>query len=134
MSQIYSPIEDKSDHEDSQSGEDYESLLSQTVKRKKSSRRNLLLAAFFIPIACFSLIGFGAWIGSRWLVNPEKLCSSYSQRYSPILKEVDISLHTVTFNGSLLKENSFRKQGGDEVDAAWESIGVGCKSTHYSFR
>ena len=32
----------------------------------------------------------------------------------------------MTFNGSLLKENVFRQEAGPEVDAAWESLGVGC--------
>lgn len=47
---------------------------------------------------------------------------------APVLKETDVSLHTVTFNGSLLKENAFRQNAGPEVDAAWASLGVGCKS------
>ena len=46
---------------------------------------------------------------------------------APILKDVDTSLHYVTFNGSLLKENVFRQDAGPEVDAAWESIGVNCE-------
>lgn len=40
---------------------------------------------------------------------------------------MDTSLHTVVFNGSLLKENVFRQDAGPEVDAAWASLGVGCK-------
>jgi hypothetical protein len=128
MSRLYTPLEDKSEHEDSQLGEDYESLLSQAAS-SKNSRRRLLLLVFLVPIACFALIGFGMWIGSRWLVNPDNICPRHVQHYSPLLKEVDTSLHTVIFNGSLLKENSFRKEAGEEVDAAWEAIGVGCKKS-----
>jgi hypothetical protein len=43
------------------------------------------------------------------------------------LKEVDTSIRTATFNGSLLKENVFRQEAGPEVDAAWDSLGVGCE-------
>jgi hypothetical protein len=51
---------------------------------------------------------------------------------APVLKEVDTSLHIVTFNGSLLKENVYRQIAGPEVDAAWEALGVGCMSIHNS--
>jgi hypothetical protein len=44
-----------------------------------------------------------------------------------ILKEVDTTVHTVQFNGSLLKENVFRQEAGPEVDAAWASLGVNCE-------
>ncbi|KAK5139989.1 hypothetical protein LTR04_003219 [Oleoguttula sp. CCFEE 6159] len=44
--------------------------------------------------------------------------------FSPVLKDVNISYETVTFNGSLLKENVFRQNAGPEVDAAWTSLGV----------
>jgi hypothetical protein len=33
----------------------------------------------------------------------------------------------VQFNGSLLKSNIFRNDFGDEVDAAWKSLGADCK-------
>jgi len=61
-------------------------------------------------------------------VNPNDICPRHVQHYSPILKEVDTSLQTVIFNGSLLKENVFRQDAGPEVDAAWESLGVGYRS------
>jgi hypothetical protein len=46
---------------------------------------------------------------------------------APIQKEVDNSYHMVRFNGSFLKENTFRQPAGPEVDAAWESLGINCK-------
>ena len=59
----------------------------------------------------------------------EQICCDCKANYSeaPVLKEVDTSLHKVTFNGSLLKTNIFRQDAGPEVDAAWDSLGVGCK-------
>jgi hypothetical protein len=50
-----------------------------------------------------------------------------NQMVAPILKEVDTALHAVQFNGSFLKANAFRLDAGPEVDAAWESLGVGCE-------
>ena len=45
-----------------------------------------------------------------------------------VVKHVDISYNTIRFNGSLLKENIFRQDAGPEVDAAWQSLGIDCKS------
>lgn len=43
------------------------------------------------------------------------------------MKDVEANYKTVRFNGSFLHENSFRKVAGEEVDAAWASLGVHCK-------
>lgn len=40
-----------------------------------------------------------------------------------------MSYEVVAFNGSLMKENKFRKAAGPEVDAAWASLGVECESS-----
>jgi hypothetical protein len=82
MSQRYAPLEeDKSDHEESQSGEDYEALLSQNASRKKVLRRNLIILVVLVPIACLLLIALGAWIGVRWLVTADDICPRHVQRY-----------------------------------------------------
>jgi hypothetical protein len=47
---------------------------------------------------------------------------------APVLRDVDIKFAKQQFDGRLLQENSFRKQGGPEVDAAWESLGINCMS------
>jgi len=49
---------------------------------------------------------------------------------APLLKDVDTSYHTIQFDGSFLHENAFRKPAGEEVDAAWSSLGVHCKGYH----
>lgn len=36
----------------------------------------------------------------------------------------------IAFNGSLLKENIYRQSAGEEVDAAWEALGVDCGLMH----
>lgn len=55
--------------------------------------------------------------------------SSAEDRAAPITRDLDIAYHDVRFNGSLLKENVFRHPAGKEVDAAWASLGVHCKSS-----
>lgn len=53
---------------------------------------------------------------------------------APVLRDVDISYDTVRFNGSLMKENIFRRPASPEVDAAWTSLGVDCASSGVSAR
>jgi hypothetical protein len=45
------------------------------------------------------------------------------------MPDVEIKYAKVNFSGSLLKENDYRKDGGTEVDAAWEALGVDCSSS-----
>jgi len=44
------------------------------------------------------------------------------------MEDVDISYEVVRFEGSLMHENIFRQTGSPKVDAAWESLGIECKS------
>jgi hypothetical protein len=51
---------------------------------------------------------------------------------APVLRDVKITYSGHIFNGSFLGENIFRQSGSDEVDAAWEALGVDCKLTNKS--
>jgi len=126
---MYTPLNDKVE-DSSQEPEDYEALLtSSTAKRRDSThRKRFWCTVFFGPVVSIGLVALGIWIGSRLYSNPDEICPRHVQHYSPVLKEVDTSIHTVTFNGSLFKQNDFRKDAGPEVDAAWESLGVGFRS------
>ncbi|PQE10985.1 tat pathway signal sequence protein [Rutstroemia sp. NJR-2017a BVV2] len=110
--------------------EDNEGLLSreQTTYRKPPRRSGMLWCILSIPLISLCSVIFGAWIGARFLVQPEKLCPEYVQHYSPILKDVDTSYQPVLFNGSFMKENAFRLKAGPEVDTAWASLGVHYRS------
>lgn len=44
------------------------------------------------------------------------------------MKDVDIKYAFTSFNGSFLKETVYRRDASPEVDAAWEALGVDCKS------
>jgi Mycotoxin biosynthesis protein UstYa len=61
------------------------------------------------------------------------LCTSTKESNSdthftaPILDNVDISYHVEEFDGRFVKESIYRQVGSPEVDAAWESLGVGCE-------
>jgi len=128
---MYTPLEDKSDHESQSSSEDTEGLLTSQPQTRFSSpntRWKYILLAL-IPFTGLISLGFGVWIGSSFIANANRICPEHIQKYSPILSEVDTSFHIVRFNGSLMKENVFRQKAGPEVDAAWESLGVNCKTS-----
>jgi hypothetical protein len=44
---------------------------------------------------------------------------------------MEISYHIEKFDGRFVKQNIYRQVGSPEVDAAWEALGVGCKSTRF---
>lgn len=46
---------------------------------------------------------------------------------APIIRDVPIEYKLHAFNGSFMDENIYRRPGSDEVDAAWEALGVNCK-------
>jgi hypothetical protein len=147
---MYTPLEDRSE-QSFQPSEHYDQLLSKESQdfdpsfRKSSKNRNQILLQIFLTLL-LSILTFalGTWLGSYKPSNPsgrdylehvQQYCTflhtvgKYTKLIceAPILKDVDTSLHYVTFNGSLMKENAFRQDAGPEVDAAWESIGVNCE-------
>ena len=126
---MYTPLEDKSDHESQSSSEDTEGLLTSKPQTRFSSHNTTFKYILFVLIPLTGLIslGLGIWIGSSFGAIADRICPEHVQKYSPILSEVDTSIHVVRFNGSLMKENVFRQVASPEVDAAWESLGVNCK-------
>ena len=59
-------------------------------------------------------------------------CIRRISKYSPVTKDVPIEYSEQRFNGSLLKQNIFRQYASPEVDAAWESLGVNCKTERHA--
>jgi hypothetical protein len=82
-SHIYSPLEDKSEN-GSQPSEDSERLLgsdSEAVYRKPCRKIPIWIPIVLIPLISLCLVGFGAWIGSRWLINIDAVCLAHVQHY-----------------------------------------------------
>ncbi|KAF7901476.1 hypothetical protein EAF00_003697 [Botryotinia globosa] len=92
--------------------EDEESLCSQI----------LLVLVFFIFFISICLIGF--WVGGRWSRSTERQCTGYISQYSPVLEDLSLSYATMSFNGSLPQSNQYRQDAGQEVDAAWNDLGI----------
>lgn len=65
----------------------------------------------------------------RSMQSPSSLaCLKQTSRPSPVTKDLEITYHTQRFDGSFLDENVYRQAAGPQVDAAWEALGVNCKS------
>ncbi|KAF4618389.1 hypothetical protein G7Y89_g14912 [Cudoniella acicularis] len=132
---MYTPLEDRSD-QDSQSYEDNERLFSKKSQDPEShylpeppkSSFRILLPVLITALSSLCAFWLGTWAGVPKFSVSDESCISHVQKYSPILKEVDTSLHIVHFNGSFMKGNAFRKDTGPEVDAAWESMGINYRS------
>jgi hypothetical protein len=52
-------------------------------------------------------------------------------RSAPLLEDINIQYGSIPFNGSFMQENIYRRKGSPEVDAAWEAMGVNCKSMNF---
>ncbi|CAG7922007.1 unnamed protein product [Penicillium olsonii] len=70
----------------------------------------------------------GALFGFQWRGDMDSLCGVHTSQYSTFSREIGTKYNVKAFNGSLLKENTFRLNAGPEVDAAWESLGINYRS------
>ncbi|CAG8948117.1 unnamed protein product [Penicillium salamii] len=82
-------------------------------------------------LVLFFLIG--TLFGFDWRGDLDTMCHAHTSQYSTITREVGIEYSPQVFNGSLLKENTFRLDAGPEVDAAWESLGINYRSIRVPF-
>lgn len=86
---------------------------------------NILAATLFL----------GVFLSSKYsLVLADdlgKICFDRSAMHSPVVGNADLSYHEKTFSDlSLLHDNNiYRQDPSPEVDAAWEDLGVSCKSS-----
>ncbi|KXJ93484.1 hypothetical protein Micbo1qcDRAFT_232995 [Microdochium bolleyi] len=79
------------------------------------------IVGYVLCAAVFTFIG--AQI-TRHNLDLDARCSRYTNKYSPVVKEVDIKYSMKQFNGSFMVEDVYRRPGSPEVDAAWEALGV----------
>ncbi|TGO13874.1 hypothetical protein BTUL_0062g00480 [Botrytis tulipae] len=102
-------------------------LLEPEYRRQEEEEESLcsqilLVFVFFIFFISICLIGF--WVGGRWGRSTERLCTGYISQYSPVLEDLSLSYATMSFNGSLPQCNQYRQDAGQEVDAAWNDLGI----------
>ncbi|CAG8981594.1 hypothetical protein HYALB_00009473 [Hymenoscyphus albidus] len=126
---MYAPLQNRSESVGSSAADDQDHLLEKeahdfSTSYRPSSRVHFIIPTLITIATTLSAFVLGTWFGSQKFAPTNRDYLEHMQKYSPILKEVDASLHIVLFNGSFMKENEFRKDAGPEVDAAWESLGV----------
>ncbi|KLU84983.1 hypothetical protein MAPG_04017 [Magnaporthiopsis poae ATCC 64411] len=83
------------------------------------------IATFFVLsnlVCCL----FGTYIGrfAQPVVDLDRKCSFHTSEYSPILSEVGVKYADISFNGSFMRQNIYRRPASPEVDAAWEALGA----------
>ncbi|KAF2119081.1 hypothetical protein BDV96DRAFT_610881 [Lophiotrema nucula] len=90
--------------------------------------RGLPILIATILICTFLNVGLAVWVAQRWkdgqlVQDGDRFCVHHLSRWSPLVEQVEPNWHTVLFNGSFLKESSYRGPAGPETDAAWEALG-----------
>ena len=123
-----------------------------TLKPDHPDRTNRDVRVALKTLALCSLVYVGAAVcvalsvrKTIFVVDADEFCLHHVSRYckwaeldhtawslicaAPVVKEVKPNWHTQLFNGSFLHQNIFRQPAGQEVDDAWEALGVNCKSS-----
>lgn len=85
-----------------------------------------LLCALLVGLTVGVSAGVAALVVLKWQSEGPS-CLSQTSSASPITRDLDITYHVETFNGSFMNENIYRQKGSPEVDAAWEALGINCK-------
>ncbi|KAF4219559.1 hypothetical protein CNMCM8980_009378 [Aspergillus fumigatiaffinis] len=99
---------------------------SHDEKPRSRSHGGWLKAMLYIATAVVSCL-VGLFIGGQ-VQDLDRVCTRHVSHYSPVTANVDITFQPQRFNGSLLKENIYRKDASPEVDAAWEALGANYRS------
>ena len=67
----------------------------------------------------------GGWWGNLESFQQQEWDPKLAHRPgSPITTELNVHYDTITFNGSFLHETIYRQPPSQEVDAAWDALGV----------
>jgi hypothetical protein len=50
---------------------------------------------------------------------------------APILEDIKIKYKLTQYDGAFKNENIYRQNASEEVDQAWEDLGINCKCSSY---
>jgi hypothetical protein len=115
--------------------EDAESLLPlsneqlEIYPQNQARRARSWCSIALLVLSHFLVLCGGAYLGSHWRTGVDGLCALYTNRFSPVVKYVDIKYSPVLYNGSFFHQTKYRGDAGPEVDAAWEALGIDCELT-----
>lgn len=109
-------------------------LQKRTDVRRMISRHCLTTAA----LAGICLFWFGVAVGGAatmaWTIGNGS-ASNYMAKVkhrSPLIPDITLAFHEQQFNGSLLNENIYRQNASEEVDEAWQALGIDCRTAQAS--
>ncbi|KAH8129504.1 hypothetical protein ACSS6W_002068 [Trichoderma asperelloides] len=122
LRRLLSSISDGSDEEDSF----LQHSTSEKPNKKSDVHKPLLKSVcvlFILMVACGLSFLAGTWVPTR---HPtiDGACAKHTNRWSPLIRDVEIRYTSKEFNGSFMNENIYRQEGSPEVDEAWEDLGV----------
>lgn len=123
--------------ESSQSPETPTPTYPHLPKQAQRHHAIILVALLFVTLIV------GVFIGTHVRLDADYFCIDRTSNYckshfeqelrpktyittAPVVKDVRIHYKTQRFDGSLMHENIFRKNGSPAVDEAWQSLGVDC--------
>jgi hypothetical protein len=114
--------------------------VGQTRSQKRMDVRRMISRHRLITIALagICLFWFGVVVGGAatmaWTIrngSASNYMAKVEQR-SPLIPDVTLAFHEQQFNGSLLKENIYRQNASEEVDEAWQALGIDCRTAQAS--
>lgn len=102
---------------------DTETLLH-SVRRPSTSKRSVLFLLFLTG----TLTGATLLLIVQTLLqsgsNLDSVCASHTAHWSPIHKDLSMSPVATRFNTTLFGDSEFRQDAGEEVDKAWNALGL----------
>lgn len=137
------------DSEDADSRQSVEQPLRRRPSRRRANRLVYCCISVLFVVSNLISILLGGLI-SKQVRDLDSICAAHTNKYckaagqdpeqqrqltiplAPVLKDVKIRFEDMKFNGSFMDVNIYRQRGSPEVDAAWEALGVNCKSNSSS--
>lgn len=102
-------------------------------RRPEAGCKNDYVQHQMLPVLLYGVLlglamglSFSYWLETSTRNNPSAQHSKHQADWSPVLRDVEITYHQQTFNGSFLKQSIYRRDASPEVDAAWDALGVNC--------
>lgn len=116
--------------EDWSAEDDYNDAGGSILDRQKArlSRKDGRFNLIAVLLAAIVSLAVGVAIGMALSTRGEGLSLAQSMAPSPVTRDLDISFHNTQFEGSFMDENIYRLKANNETDAAWEALGINCKS------
>lgn len=113
--------------------------VGQTQPQKRTNARRMiskhcLMTTALSGICLFLGIAVGVAVTMAWTTT-DGSTSNYMakvEQKSPLIPDVPLAFQEQQFNGSLLKENIYRQNASEEVDEAWQALGIDCRTVQAS--